>query len=95
MWSFLEWLFRRPPRKIIVQNLTASPFGLQIEPWAMYEKIAPNSQAELLFDELDRPLEFTLTEKGDAFVGIMADITFSIDGRVIFDSRKPARKRPS
>jgi hypothetical protein len=94
MWSFLERLLRRPPRKIIIQNLNASPFGLQIEPWAMYEKIAPNSRAELLLYESDGPLEFTLTEEGDAFVGVMADITFSIDGRVIFDSRKPGSYNP-
>lgn len=61
----------------------------------MYEKIAPNSCAEIVFDELDDELEFTLNEQGEPFIGINSDITFSIDGRVIFDSRKTADKTPA
>nr|WP_157872524.1 hypothetical protein [Bradyrhizobium sp. ORS 278] len=63
--------------------------GIQIEPWAMYEQIAPGSRAEIIFEnDLDRPLEFTTTEEGDVFIGIDDDITFSIDGRVVFSSRQ-------
>lgn len=78
----------KSPRKILVRNLNDTPFGLQIEPWAQYEKIAPNSRAEIIFDDNDEPLEFCLTEEGEPCFAINADITFSIDGRVIFDSRK-------
>ena len=46
------------------------------------------SCAEIVFDELDDLLEFTLTEEGEPYIGINSDITFSIDGRVIFDNRK-------
>jgi hypothetical protein len=73
--------------KIIIENLNDTAFGLQIEPWAQYEKIAPNSRAEIVFDECDKPLEFTLNQDGEPFIGIMTNITFSIDERVIFDSR--------
>ena len=68
--------------KLVIPNLNASPFGLQIEPWAIYETIQPGSHAEIVYDEPDpeHPLEFTLTEEGDAFVGIMGDIRFTIDG---------------
>jgi hypothetical protein len=63
--------------------------GIKIEPWAIYEHIAPGSRAEIVFEnDLDRTLEFTITERGDAFIGIDDDITFLVDGRVIYSSRK-------
>jgi hypothetical protein len=74
--------------RILVTNFNDAPFGLQIEPWAQYETIEPNSRAEIIFDDHDCELEVSLTEEGGPFIGIMADITFSIDGRVIFNSRK-------
>jgi hypothetical protein len=43
--------------RILVTNLNAAPFGLQIEPWAQYEKIEPNSCAEIVFDDHDCELE--------------------------------------
>lgn len=73
---------------IVVQNYNPVAFGLQVEPWAMYEQIAPGARAEITFDDLDRPIEFTITKDGAAFVGIMSDITFTVDGRVIFNSRE-------
>jgi hypothetical protein len=77
------------PRTIVIDNRNVGPMGIQIEPWAMYERIAPGSRAEVVFEnDLDRTLEFTITERGDAFIGIDDDITFSIDGRVVFNSRK-------
>jgi hypothetical protein len=78
-------------RKIVFRNYNESPFGLQIEPWAMYEKIAHESHAEIIFDEVDEalnPLEISLTDEGDILVIIMADMAFSVDGKVIIDTRK-------
>jgi len=74
--------------RILIQNLNDTAFGLQIEPWAQYEKIEPNSRAEIVFDEHEGPLEFCLNKDGEPFFGISSDITFSIDGRVILDTRK-------
>ena len=77
------------PRKIIVKNCNDKTFGLVIEPWAQYEKIAPGSCAEIVFDneEPDDLLEVTLNEDGDVFIGTSANIVFSIDGRMIIDTR--------
>jgi hypothetical protein len=63
---------KRPsPRTIVIDNRNDRPMSIKIEPWAMYEQIAPGSRAEVVFEnDLDRTLEFTITEKGDAFIGI-------------------------
>ncbi|WP_315805667.1 hypothetical protein [Bradyrhizobium sp. SZCCHNS3002] len=84
---------RNTPRVIVIENRNHTPMGIQIEPWAMYERIAPGSRAEFAFEnDLDRTLEFTITERGDAFIGIDDDITFSIDGQVVFSSRQDDRR---
>jgi hypothetical protein len=74
--------------RILIENLYDTEFGVQIEPWAQYEKIAPNTRAEIIFDDHDGPLEFCLNKDGEPCFGINSDITFSVDGRLIFDSRK-------
>ena len=80
---------RPSPRTIVIKNHNDKPMGVKIEPWAMYERIAPGSRAEIIFEnDLDRTLEFTITKRGDAFIGIDDDITFLVDGQVIYSSRK-------
>jgi hypothetical protein len=77
-----------PPRKVIVDNHTAKPFGLVIEPVAIYERINPGQVAEIVMDgDYERPMEVTLTDEGDVFIGVWEDVTFSVDGRVILDMR--------
>jgi len=74
--------------RVLIENLNEKPFGVQIEPWAQYEKIAPGVQAEIVWDDKECELQFSLTEEGEPFFGINADITFSVGGHVIFNSRK-------
>ena len=77
------------PNTIRVKNINDKPFGLVIEPWAQYEKIAPGSCAEIVLynEEPDDVLDVTLTEDGDVFIAPPADIVFSIDDREIIDTR--------
>jgi hypothetical protein len=73
---------------IVFDNLSKESVTLVVEPWAMAEPVLPNGKAFVEYDDPNAEISFAILEDGAPCIGIMADMTFRVGDRLIYNSRK-------